>query len=155
MGELPVFEFKSQAHLDEYLYKWKNILGLQDWMIKACVVGKEHMPLEDSAGVNEYNIPMMQSIIYILDPRDYEDDTIDVYIAEKILVHELLHLVITYVDRDDRYESKIVDLLEHQRVEKMAKSLIKARYHITDDDFYRQGYNNPNSVFTNKDISEG
>ena len=155
MRESPVYEFKSQEQLDEYLYKWKNILGLQGWMIKACVVGKDNMPLEDSAGVNEFNIPMMQSIIYILDPRDYEDDTIDVYLAEKILVHELLHLVVTCVDRDDRYESKVVDLLEHQRVEKMAKSLIKARYYITDDDFYRQGYSNPNSIFTNKDILEG
>lgn len=146
----PVVEFESQTQLDEYLEKWKTILGLQDWMIKASVVGKEYMPLEDSAGVNEYNIPMMQSLIYILDPKDYEDDTMDVYIAEKILVHELLHLVFTYVDRENDYESKIVDLIEHQKVEKMAKSFIKSRYNLTDNDFYRQGYQNPNSVFLKK-----
>ena len=146
----PVVEFESQTQLDEYLERWKTILGLQDWMIKASVVGKEYMPLEDSAGVNEYNIPMMQSLIYILDPKDYEDDTMDVYIAEKILVHELLHLVFTYVDRENDYESKIVDLIEHQKVEKMAKSFIKSRYNLTDNDFYRQGYQNPNSVFLKK-----
>lgn len=146
----PVVEFESQTQLDEYLEKWKTILGLQDWMIKASVVGKEYMPLEDSAGVNEYNIPMMQSLIYILDPKDYEDDTMDVYIAEKILVHELLHLVFTYVDRENDYESKIVDLIEHQKVEKMAKSFIKSRYNLTDNDFYRQGYQNPNSIFLKK-----
>ena len=146
----PVVEFESQTQLDEYLEKWKTILGLQDWMIKASVVGKEYMPLEDSAGVNEYSIPMMQSIIYILDPKDYEDDTMDVYIAEKILVHELLHLVFTYVDRENDYESKLADLIEHQKIEKMAKSFMKARYHLTDNDFYRQGYQNPNSIFLKK-----
>ena len=146
----PVVEFESQTQLDEYLEKWKVILGLQDWMIKASVVGKEYMPLEDSAGVNEYSIPMMQSIIYILDPKDYEDDTMDVYIAEKILVHELLHLVFTYVDRENDYESKLADLIEHQKIEKMAKSFMKARYHLTDNDFYRQGYQNPNSIFLKK-----
>lgn len=146
----PVVEFESQSQLDEYLEKWKVILGLQDWMIKASVVGKEYMPLEDSAGVNEYSIPMMQSIIYILDPKDYEDGTMDVYIAEKILVHELLHLVFTYVDRENDYESKLADLIEHQKIEKMAKSFMKARYHLTDNDFYRQGYQNPNSIFLKK-----
>lgn len=146
----PVVEFESQTQLDDYLEKWKVILGLQDWMIKASVVGKEYMPLEDSAGVNEYSIPMMQSIIYILDPKDYEDDTMDVYIAEKILVHELLHLVFTYVDRENDYESKLADLIEHQKIEKMAKSFMKARYHLTDNDFYRQGYQNPNSIFLKK-----
>ena len=146
----PVVEFESQTQLDECLEKWKVILGLQDWMIKASVVGKEYMPLEDSAGVNEYSIPMMQSIIYILDPKDYEDDTMDVYIAENILVHELLHLVFTYVDRENDYESKLADLIEHQKIEKMAKSFMKARYHLTDNDFYRQGYQNPNSIFLKK-----
>lgn len=147
----PVVEFESQNQLDFYLEKWKNILGLQDWMIKASVVGKEYMPLEDSAGVNEYNIPMMQSLIYILDPKDYEDDTMDKYIAEKILVHELLHLIFTYVERKPTYENKFVDLIEHQKIEKMAKAFIKARYNLTDNDFYRAGYTNPNSIFLRKD----
>lgn len=112
------------SDFDKLVDQWINILSLNDWTIsvkdgcKAC-----EMDLEDSAGCCEHNVVCKWAFIQIISKEEYGERIVP-YDKEQILVHELLHCKFGILEHSG---NEIVDILLHQLVEDMAKSLVKAK----------------------------
>lgn len=126
--------FNSKEELNECLKWWQEKLFLTDWIIKARIC--EPCDFEDDGNMGENSFDMVNKccVIQILDKK-YYGDRIMKYCAEKVLIHELLHLKYNWIENEGSYEGKYVDVMEHGLLEQMAKSLIMAKYNLTLDYF--------------------
>ena len=131
---MPIEEFTNQIMLDACLKVWKDILFLNDWIIKAKIVSPDEFIQENVCGENEFDMVNKSCVIRILDKK-YYGDRIMKYCAEKILVHELLHCKYNWVCPPSTLEGKYFDTLEHGLLEHMSKSLIMAKYGLGLDYF--------------------
>ena len=123
--------FESQEELNQYLKWWQEKLFLTDWIIKAKICRNEDFKSNDKkAGENYFSTINRYSQISILEKEEYEQEKpIMKYCAEKILVHELLHLKFDTISTDQE------EIVTHTLIEQMAKSLIMAKYDLSLDYF--------------------
>lgn len=127
--------FKDNEELNIILKEWKDLLFLNNWLIKA-----ELVPVcyndngETVAGRNQYIVEQMTSKIQISTEQRTEDLMLT-YCEEKVLVHELLHIKYNWVVVQDTYEGRYTDELEHQLLEQMARTLIIVKYKLPVDYF--------------------
>ena len=96
------------------LRKWQKRLGLMDWhiVLKTNVIPSD-MNLEDVCGEAEYVESTRMAIVRILDPNCYKG-CITKFDQEKTLVHELLHLKLSFfmetgIDLHDRVAHQLID----------------------------------------------
>lgn len=122
--------FNSKEELNACLRWWQEKLFLTDWIIKASICE----PCEGNMGENSFDMVNKCCVIRISDKK-YYGDRIMKYCAEKVLVHELLHLKYNWIANESTYEGKCVDVMEHGLFEQMAKSLIMAKYNLNLDYF--------------------
>lgn len=134
MGEFPVIEFNSQAELDRCLEWWKEKLYLTDWCIVASIIPISEFDLSDSSGEASFVYEKKEAIIHLASKSDCKDSPFR-FCHEKILVHELLHLLYGFVPYSDSYEGRYLELAEHARLEAMAKTLLMVKYRIPPDWF--------------------
>jgi hypothetical protein len=132
----PMEEFKTQEELNECLKWWKDKLFLNDWIIKAKLCAPDDFAVDGRMGENSMVFENKESMIRILEKQYYPNDAIAIYCAEQTLVHELLHCKYNFLQNKGTYESIYVDVVEHQSLEQMAKSLIMAKYNL-DFDYFR------------------
>lgn len=126
----PIMEFTSIEQAYECLNYWQEKLFLQDWTIKLLLVSPEEMNLKEVCGENIYQIDNKCCVVKIL-KSEYYGDRIVKYCAEQILIHELLHCLYNWVERDyNSIEVAYYDILEHARLEQMAKSLLMTKYNL-------------------------
>lgn len=123
--------FSSQEELNQRLKWWQEKLFLTDWIIKARVCRKEDFESDDKlVGENYFSTINRYSQISILEKEEYEQEKpIMKYCAEKILLHELLHLKFDSISVDQE------EVTTHILIEQMAKSLIMAKYDLSLDYF--------------------
>ena len=127
----PICKFKDQAELDECLQWWMEKLFLTDWTIRCRIVHPADFELEDSCGENLMVFDNKEAMIHLLHYDDFHADSIVKICQEKILVHELLHCLYNFMKpAETNYEGKFVDVMDHQRLDAMAKSLIMVKYNI-------------------------
>ena len=109
----------------ELLKKWKRRLGLHDWIIKLYANCKpEEMTMSEVAGCTEWTESGKTARIEIIDP-EYYGERIVPFNFEKTLIHELLHLKMSFWcqnedDVEDRLMHQIIDDLARAFVERMA-----------------------------------
>lgn len=128
-NKFPIEQFKDQKELNTYLKYWQNILGLNDWVIKAKFATKEECDLECSSA--EIHYKPMNKYAQILIRSGFEDDiSVFRHCQELDLVHELMHCKIELMEYSDNIEGKSYELKQHQLVDDMAKSLLMAKYDI-------------------------
>lgn len=128
MGIIEVFNSKKE--LNECLKWWQEKLFLTDWIIKAKVCNEEDFKSKKCAGENYFISVNHCSQIFILEKENYEkENPIMKYCAEKILVHELLHLKFD-LNEVNQETNEI-----HVLIEQMAKSLVMAKYDLSLDYF--------------------
>lgn len=131
----PIMEFTSIEQAYECLQYWQEKLFLQDWTIKLILASPDDMNLQDVCGENIYQVENHCCVIKILRP-EYYGDRITKYCAELILIHELLHCLYNWLERDyNSIEVAYYDTLEHARLEQMAKSLFMVKYNLKFDWF--------------------
>lgn len=131
----PITTFANQGELDACLAEWQERLFLSDWIIQAHLVdSQKDMALDDCEGEAVTTPTVKVGIIRILRERPEDSDGYPEKMChEKILVHELLHHVFPTAEqsRDFRtYEGVQYGLVYHQNIERMAKSLIMAKYGV-------------------------
>ena len=113
----------TKKELKSLLKYWKSKLGLQDWDISISISRHEDMKFTDSEGENTYQHVNKLALIKLLDVVDYTGCILATQDQEKVLVHELLHCVFSSIDT----ENAIIDRMQHQIIETMAKALIQAK----------------------------
>jgi len=126
----PICEFENQEALEACLSWWKAKLFLNDWIISVRIVPMKDFEITDSVGENLMVFDNKECVIHLLAPEDYPEDSVVRYCQEKVLVHELLHCLYNFLHSENTYEGKYVDVLDHQRLDAMAKSLIMTKYDI-------------------------
>jgi hypothetical protein len=102
---------------------WQSVLGLQDWDVKLRLKRASEMK-EDALGECEWQLSTLTAVIRILDPIDYDNDLFKLD-HEKVLVHELLHLLISPYDETE--EGSIEEVKVHQAIEKLSKALVNLK----------------------------
>lgn len=148
MSKEPVMQFVNQESALKCLEYWKNKLFLNDWVIKLSInKAPEDLDLEDVSGEVIMSFGVMSAHIKILDPKYYGDRIVK-YCAEEILVHELLHLKYNFISSSSgSFESTYYDVIEHQKLDQMAKSLIMVKYNLDFDWFNNVHYDNVKETY--------
>ena len=103
------------------LEKWKRKLCLQEWRIKLLTrLRPEEMTIADTAaGCTEWSEVNKVARIEIIDPAYYGTRIVP-FNFEKTLVHELLHLKITFWCQND---DDVSDRIMHQIIDDLARAL--------------------------------
>lgn len=110
----------------------EKVLHLQNWCIKA-VLTDEKLEVDGRAvhGRNTTEYLKCESFIEI-STVEYDNEYTK-HCEELTLVHELLHCAMPLFCNDDdsaTMRDAWVELLEHQRIDMLAKSLIMAKYGV-------------------------
>ena len=106
----------------ELIGKWKRRLGLQDWTIKLCANCKpEEMTMSGVDGYTEWSESGKAARIEIIDPAYYGDRIVP-FNFEKTLVHELLHLKMSFWCQD---EDDVEDRVMHQIIDDLARAFVE------------------------------
>lgn len=121
----PIVVFKDEKEAVECMEEWKKILFLDDWFIKITLDDCGNLDQEFKLGDNTFNANSKASHITI-NHKNYQDEFITKCPNELTLVHELLHCKQYWLDRGEE-----LNMLEEQRIEEMAKSLIMLKYGLT------------------------
>lgn len=116
----------SPEKLNILLVEWIDRLRLQEWNIVVDIYREKDFICEDSVGENSFNKSNAKSIIRILDPCDYSENTRFPQNMEKTLVHELLHLKFCYFEPED--ENSLEHDMWERTIETLAETLVKTKY---------------------------
>lgn len=128
----PIFDFKNQETLDKYLKEWQERLMLTNWIINAKIV--EPSEIQRYGGWCDFQYSNSCAMIKIAE-YDYNNDYVMKQPHELVLVHELLHCVFMNLSREDTIEGVYYAEKQHQTLERIAKSLIMAKYNLAYDWF--------------------
>lgn len=120
--------FNTVDEIMPYLREWKHRLFLDEWII--CVGFHDIHEYPDENGHVEFSIMNKTATITLLDKFDQENTRIMKNCHELILVHELLHLKIGFLEAPSTAEGKLWTTYEHQLIYEMSKALIMAKYNI-------------------------
>jgi len=128
----PIIEFENIEKAKECLQQWKCRLFLDDWIIRL-----KFGHVKGGVGLIEYE-PVIKTAIITLEQSSKEEqgNRCSKYSQECILVHELLHIVFDMPRMESiRLEDVEFHILQHQKTEFMARSLIMAKYGVEKDWF--------------------
>ena len=129
----PIMKFKNLEQAKECLKEWQHRLFLDDWIIKVNLVDcVDDEP--NCMGQVDYNREYLYANIRI--KKELNEDTIENLCHEKILVHELMHLIIPQTETYDDIPNLYWNNNQHQIMERMTRSLIMAKYNLDIDFFY-------------------
>lgn len=128
----PCCYYYADSNLQDALEYWKKVLQLQNWCIKAVLTG-ENLEVDGKVvrGRNTTEYLKCESFIEI-STVEYAGEYTK-HCEELTLVHELLHCAMPLFCNDDdsaTMRDAWVELLEHQRIDMLAKSLIMAKYGV-------------------------
>ena len=128
----PKCNYYVDSTLQDSLEWWKKVLHLQNWCIKA-VLTDEKLEVDGRAvhGRNTTEYLKCESFIEI-STVEYAGEYTK-HCEELTLVYELLHCAMPLFCNDDdsaTMRDAWVELLEHQRIDMLAKSLIMAKYGV-------------------------
>lgn len=133
----PIEEFETQDNLDIAVKWWQEKLFLTGWVISASVCERREFESgDDLCGENVFDMVNKSCVIRILRKEEYGDRIIK-YCAERILVHEMLHLKYNWLGAPDTLEGNYFDVMEHSLLEEMAKTLIMVKYGL-DFDYFKE-----------------
>ena len=111
------------------LKEWQERLGLQDWQIKFKPNCKaEEVDEGNSIGETLWSTTNKSAIIKIIAEEEYSEEYIIPYDFEKTLVHELLHIKFSLIDKDlNTYEGAVTEQARHQLIDDLARAFVMAK----------------------------
>lgn len=109
--------------------EWKERLGLQDWIIRFYTNCKsEEVNDGQSIGESIWETTSKSAIVKIIDEKEYSKECMIPYDFEKTLVHELLHIKFSTIDKDlNTYEGIVAEQVRHQLIDDLARALVMAK----------------------------
>ena len=122
----------TDEELVELGKEWQTRLFLDNWIIhfqfqKESMFDDLGRELE---GQCSFCFENESASITLLKPNDDTKDRIVKHCVEHVLVHELLHCKMNFMNPPDTLEGKYYDVKEHALLEEMSKSLIMAKYNL-------------------------
>ena len=115
---------------EKLLEEWKERLGLQDWVIvlKANCKASE-VDNGTSIGETLWSTTNKSALIRIIAAEEYiKEDYVLLYDFEKTLVHELLHVKFSLIDKDlNTYEGIVAEQARHTLIDDLARAFVMAK----------------------------
>ena len=135
----PIIKFTSEDEARKCLKWWQEKMQLTDWIIHLSIIPASEAPLNgENMGMSETDHVNNCGMIYLAD-QDTLGNFVCKKIDEKVLVHELLHFKYPTIVDETSYTSAYMDIEEHRKLEKLAKSLLMVKYDLTFDYFDNKG----------------
>ena len=107
------------------LEKWKRKLCLQEWQIQLkTYLRPEEMSTDNAAGCTEWSESGKTARIEIINPACYGNRIVP-FNFEKTLVHELLHLKMSFWCQD---ENNVSDRAMHQVIDDLARAFTEEEH---------------------------
>lgn len=128
----PCCYYYDDSNLQNALEYWKKVLHLQNWCIKAILTG-ENLEVDGRTVHGRNTTEYLKCEAFIEISTVEYDGEYTKHCEELTLVHELLHCAMPLFCNDDdsaTMRDAWVELLEHQRIDMLAKSLIMAKYGV-------------------------
>ena len=113
--------FLTADELQVLCKEWQDRLRLNEWDIVVNIYRAREFYNEGCIGENTWELRKAESIIRILDPVDYPENTRFPLDMEQVLVHELLHLLFAPFEPNDKTLQH--DFME-QTIDRLAKVLV-------------------------------
>lgn len=143
MKSKPIIAFESEEQMVQCAKEWKKRLFLDNWCIGIKFAHESEMSKNGRAGESEVHWENMEGTIYILYPQDLPEFFNNTS-QEEALIHELLHFKYMgfFQNGSSTIEGVYYDVMQHQLLEQMARSLFLAKYDLPSDWFKKTyGYN--------------
>lgn len=138
MSEVKMY-FDTDEELLKCLKKWKERLGLSDWLIACTLSDKEDMENDgeyECAGYSEVQWVSKTGSIQILKKEYIPDDCLFKQPHEESLIHELLHFKFLALEGKSR-EHIFYETMQHQMLEELARAFFLAEYNLPNDWYYK------------------
>lgn len=108
------------------LEKWKRKLCLQEWRIRLETnMHPDEMYISHAAGCTEWSESIKTARIEIIDPKFYGNRIVP-FDFEKTLIHELLHLKMSFWCQN---EDSVSDRAMHQVIDDLARAFTEVDSH--------------------------
>ena len=137
----PVYDFNvkgGKALLEQRLRYWQHVLNLDHWIIEAFLVDKIEAPDREGETVLGIN-NMSHENCYAQIAVSRCEPPVGCKFDELTLVHELMHCVIPlFGSEDETYHEAVANVYTERQIELIARSLMKAKYNLEMEDFYKQ-----------------
>jgi len=128
MNKEPIIKFENKEQAEKCLREWQHRLFLDDWVIKINLVDCIEEE-ENCMGRVDYRREYLFANVRI--KKELNKETIERLSHEKILVHELMHLIIPQTDNYETVPDLYWNENQHQIMERMARSLFMAKYNLS------------------------
>lgn len=111
------------------LNEWQERLGLQDWVIRLYPnCERKEVDEGNSIGETLWQTTNKTAIIKIMAEKEYDEEYMIPYDFEKTLVHELLHIKFSLIDKDlNTYEGIVAEQVRHQLIDDLARAFVMAK----------------------------
>lgn len=137
----PVYDFNvegGQDLLEQRLRYWQHVLNLDHWIIEAKMVDGFKQDVENETITLGMNA-MTHESCYAEIAISKKEPSVGRKFDELTLVHELMHCVIPlFGSEDETYMEGVARVYTERQVELIARSLMKAKYNLEMEDFYKQ-----------------
>ena len=128
----PIIKFENEEQAEKCLREWQHRLFLDDWIIKIHLVDCID-DNTDCMGQIDYRREYLYANIRI--KKELNEETIENLCHEKILIHELMHLIIPQTENHEDIQNLYWNNSQHQIMERMTRSLIMVKYDLPFDFF--------------------
>ena len=134
----PIIKFESKKQLEECLEWWKSKLFLNDWIIHVNYIAF-HLPPLNNVDMGNCNADYVNkcALITLADYNTLPKDCIMTLCDEKVLIHELLHIIYPVYSQNS-YEAFALEQITHSTLEQMAKTLLMVKYNLSFEWFDRK-----------------
>lgn len=139
----PIYDFdavvEGKTQLEKRLRYWQHVLNLDHWIIEASLVDEIKNPCDEddrtTLGINM----MTHESCYAQIAISKKEPPVGRKFDELTLVHELMHCVIPlFGSEDEAYHEAVANVYTERQIELIARSLMKAKYNLEMEDFYKQ-----------------
>lgn len=139
----PIYDFdavvEGKKQLEKRLRYWQHVLNLDHWIIEASLVDEIKNPCDEddrtTLGINM----MTHESCYAQIAISKKEPPVGRKFDELTLVHELMHCVIPmFGSEDEGYHETVANMYTERQIELIARSLMKAKYNLEMEDFYKQ-----------------
>lgn len=118
----------ARPDLGELLEYWQRVLNIQDYGVKVEWKRWHEMGIIESYGTCRVDMQNKMALIEIREPIDALPSDVELYgwDPERILVHELLHIVLWPLTDEDEEGKKSLPL--EQSINALSRALVRLRY---------------------------
>lgn len=115
----------TEKQIQKLCFEWQKVLRLSDWYVTVRFVPVKEMNSTSHLGMASYCRNHKIAKIKIILERDYDDNSVTPYDAERTLIHELIHLHLAHngIDYEDARNAE-----QEQAINALTDAFITVKY---------------------------